>query len=146
MSIIDPKSQMSTLPMLVPLKLGYPKTSSTKIGFLKPILENCTTATLIYSTNSNKPLQGAIKKLRDGLRGEGINDFVTYCYIYFEGEGGYFLKLLRKGRHKMLAPEEHFPAPLMRYKIIEIKSIDQSLPCQYCSKYFSNLKVRKILY
>ena len=33
-------------------------------------------------------LLGAIQKLRNGQRGEGVDDFVTYCYVYFEGGGG----------------------------------------------------------
>ena len=31
---------------------------------------------------------GAIQKLRNVQRGEGFDDFVTYHYEYFEGEGG----------------------------------------------------------
>ena len=31
---------------------------------------------------------GAVQKLRNGQRGERVNDFVTYRYAYFEGEGG----------------------------------------------------------
>ena len=30
---------------------------------------------------------GAVQKLRNGQRGEGVDDFVTYCYVYFEVEG-----------------------------------------------------------
>ena len=30
----------------------------------------------------------AIQKLRNDQRGEGVDDFVTYRYIYFEGEEG----------------------------------------------------------
>ena len=30
---------------------------------------------------------GAIQKLRNVQRGEGVDDFVTYSYVYFEGEG-----------------------------------------------------------
>ena len=33
---------------------------------------------------------GAIQKLRNGLRGLGVNDFVTYLYIYFEREGVFY--------------------------------------------------------
>ena len=36
--------------MLVPRKLGYPQTISTKIMFLSSISEICTSTTLIYST------------------------------------------------------------------------------------------------
>ena len=43
---------------------------------------------------------GAIQKLRNGQRGEGVHDFVTNRYVYFEG-GGYFSKQLRNGRLKM---------------------------------------------
>ena len=31
---------------------------------------------------------GTIQKLRNDQRGEGVDDFVTYRYVYFEGEGG----------------------------------------------------------
>ena len=60
MSIIDPKSQMSTFSMLVCMELGYPKTFSTKNGFIESISENCMSTTLIYSTiesNLQKKLQ-----------------------------------------------------------------------------------------
>ena len=30
---------------------------------------------------------GAIQKLRNGQKEEGVNDFVTYRYVYFEGKG-----------------------------------------------------------
>ena len=30
---------------------------------------------------------GAVQKLRNGQRGEGVDDFVTYRYVYVEGEG-----------------------------------------------------------
>ena len=30
----------------------------------------------------------AVKKLRNGHRGEGFDDFVTFRYVYFEGGGG----------------------------------------------------------
>ena len=33
---------------------------------------------------------GAIQKLRNGQRGEGVHDFVTNRYVYFEGEGVFF--------------------------------------------------------
>ena len=32
-------------------------------------------------------LLGAIQKLRNGQKGEGVDDFVTYRYVYFEEEG-----------------------------------------------------------
>ena len=32
--------------------------------------------------------KGAIQKLRNSQRGEGVDDFVTYRYVYFEEEGG----------------------------------------------------------
>ena len=32
--------------------------------------------------------KGAIQKLRNIQRGEVVNNFVTYRYVYFEGEGG----------------------------------------------------------
>ena len=38
-----------------------------------------------------------MQKVRNGHRGEGFDDLVTYCYVYFEGEG-YFMKLLRNGK------------------------------------------------
>ena len=41
---------MSTFSMLVPRKLGYPQTISTKIMFLSSISEICTSTTLISST------------------------------------------------------------------------------------------------
>ena len=41
---------------------------------------------------------GAIQKLRNGQRGEGVEHFVTYRDVYFEVEGGYFMKLLRNGK------------------------------------------------
>ena len=31
---------------------------------------------------------GAVQKLRNGQRGEGNDDFVTYRYVYLWGEGG----------------------------------------------------------
>ena len=31
---------------------------------------------------------GPIQKLRNKWRGEGVNDFITYRYVYFEREGG----------------------------------------------------------
>ena len=31
---------------------------------------------------------GAVQKLRNVQRGEGVDDFVTYRHVYFEGEGG----------------------------------------------------------
>ena len=31
---------------------------------------------------------GAVQKLRNGQRGEGVTDIVTYRYVYFWGEGG----------------------------------------------------------
>ena len=34
---------------------------------------------------------GVIQKLHNSQRG-GIEDFVTYRYVYFEGEGRYFMK------------------------------------------------------
>ena len=46
----------------------------------------------------NLILFGAIQKLRNGQRGEGVDDFVTYRYVNFEGEGGYLMKLLRNGK------------------------------------------------
>ena len=30
---------------------------------------------------------GTVQKLRNDQRGEGVNDFVTYRYVHFEGEG-----------------------------------------------------------
>ena len=45
---------MSTFSMLVPRKLGYPQTISTKIMFLSSISEICTSTTLISSTINNK--------------------------------------------------------------------------------------------
>ena len=33
------------------------------------------------------PSLGTIQKLRNAQRGEGVDDFVTYRYVYFEGEG-----------------------------------------------------------
>ena len=33
----------------------------------------------------------AIQKLRKGQRGEGADDFLKYRYVYFEGEGRYFM-------------------------------------------------------
>ena len=35
-------------------------------------------------------LLGAIQKLRNGQKGEGVDDFVTYRYVYFEGEGVFY--------------------------------------------------------
>ena len=29
-----------------------------------------------------------------GQRGEGVDDFVTYHYVYFEGEGGVFYEIV----------------------------------------------------
>ena len=37
---------------------------------------------------------GAVQKLRNVQRGEGVDDFVTYCYVYFEGEGGVFCEIV----------------------------------------------------
>ena len=34
---------------------------------------------------------GAVQKLRNVKRGEGVDDFVTYRYVNFEGGGGYFV-------------------------------------------------------
>ena len=34
--------------------------------------------------------KGAVRKLRNGQRGEVVDDFVTYRHVYFEGEGGIF--------------------------------------------------------
>ena len=31
---------------------------------------------------------GAVQKLRSGQRGEGVDDFVAYRYIYLRGRGG----------------------------------------------------------
>ena len=31
--------------------------------------------------------KAANQKLRNGQKREGVNDFVTYRYVYFEGEG-----------------------------------------------------------
>ena len=56
-------------------------------------------------------------------RSEGVNDFVTYCYIYFGG-GGYFIKQLRNSRHKILELGDLFLACLVRCKIIRMKSMD----------------------
>ena len=36
--------------------------------------------------------QGPIQKLRNCQCGEGVDDFVTYRYVLYEGEGGYFIK------------------------------------------------------
>ena len=47
----------------------------------------------------SKCIYGAVQKSRNGQRGEGVDDFVTYCYVYFEGAGGYFMKQLRNGRY-----------------------------------------------
>ena len=33
---------------------------------------------------------GAVQKLRNGQRGEGVDDFVTYCYIYLRGRGVFY--------------------------------------------------------
>ena len=33
---------------------------------------------------------GAIQKLRNGQRGEGVDDFVIYRYVYFEGKGVFY--------------------------------------------------------
>ena len=40
------------------------------------------------SWNESGIIYGAIQKLLNGQRGEGVDDFVTYRYVYFEGEGG----------------------------------------------------------
>ena len=34
--------------------------------------------------------KGAIQKLRNSQRGEGVKDIVTYRYIYFEGKGVFY--------------------------------------------------------
>ena len=31
---------------------------------------------------------GAVQKLRNDQRGEGVDDFVTYSHAYFEGDWG----------------------------------------------------------
>ena len=46
---------MSTFTLLVPRELGYPKTFSTKIGFLISISEISKSTTLIYSTKLLTP-------------------------------------------------------------------------------------------
>ena len=33
---------------------------------------------------------GAIQKLRDGQRGGGLEYFVAYRYVYFQGEGVFY--------------------------------------------------------
>ena len=35
-----------------------------------------------------------IKKLPNGQRRGGVDDFVTYGYVYFEGEGGVFYEIV----------------------------------------------------
>ena len=39
-------------------------------------------------------IMGAIQKLCNGRRGKGIDDFVTHCYVFFEGEGGVFYEIV----------------------------------------------------
>ena len=36
----------------------------------------------------NEKIFGAVQKLSNGQRGEGVDDFVTYCYVFFEEGGG----------------------------------------------------------
>ena len=43
--------------------------------------------TLMYKLTHHDTKLGAVQKLRNSQRGEGVNDFVTYRSIYFEGEG-----------------------------------------------------------
>ena len=42
--------------------------------------------------------KGPSKNYVTARGGEGVDDFVTYRYVNFEGEGGYFMKLLRNGK------------------------------------------------
>ena len=64
--------------MLVPRKLGYPQTISTKIMFLSSISEICTSTTLISSTTrfrfslKIKGGAGATRKKPPSARGLGI--------------------------------------------------------------------------
>ena len=46
-------------------------------------------------------IKGPSKNYVTARGGEGVDDFVTYRYVYFEGEGGYFMKLLRNGKWKI---------------------------------------------
>ena len=48
------------------------------------VLQNCYT---LYYTML-KPKKGAIQKLRNTQRGEGVDDFFTYRFVNFEGRGG----------------------------------------------------------
>ena len=52
--------------------------------FLSELLD----LTLLDILNSN--LFGAVQKLRKGQRREGVSHFVTYRYVYFEGEGVFY--------------------------------------------------------
>ena len=40
-----------------------------------------------YSAKANFT-KGAVQKLLNAQRGEGVDDFVTYRYVNFEGQGG----------------------------------------------------------
>ena len=62
-------------------------------------------------------------------RGEGVHDFVTYHYVYFDGGGGYFINLLFKGRYSILDIGVPYIVSLLRYGTIKNKRIDDIL-CQ----------------
>ena len=45
-----------------------------------------------YENNIAEFQKGAVQKLCNGQRGEGVDDFVTYRYVYFWGNDIYFMK------------------------------------------------------
>ena len=51
---------------------------------------------MIFNVGNNT--QGPSKNYVTDRGGKGVDDFVTYCYDNFDGEGGYFMKLLRDGK------------------------------------------------
>ena len=69
---------MSTFSLLVPRELGYLKTFSTKIGFLKSISEVCTSTSLIYSTKGGGGSSKIVAKCDKGEKVKQESD-VTPC-------------------------------------------------------------------
>ena len=77
---------------------------------------------------------GAIQKLSNGQRGEGVNDFVIVMFILRDIVD--FTRQLRNGRHKIWDLKEYVLGFLVRYKIIRMKFMDQISPLKITTDNF----------
>ena len=77
--------------------------------------------------NTLRASKGPSKNYVTAWRGEGVNDFVTYGYVYFELEGG-ILWNNYVTVDTILELKEHFLGFLVHYKTMRMKFIVQIYP------------------